>query len=73
MINAILSWSGTISLLLDMYLVGQKSRLAWLFCIIGEILWMVYSYRTNQLPLGITCVAFLGLAIYNWFMWKRTT
>lgn len=71
MIDAILSWAGTACLLLDMYLVGQKSRVAWVFCIIGELLWIVYSARTHLWPLLITCIAFFCLGIYNWFTWRQ--
>lgn len=70
-LNSVLSWIGTFCLLLDMYLVGRKSRLAWIFCIIGEILWIVYSSRIHLWPLLLTCVAFLGLGIYNWFAWRK--
>lgn len=35
MFTNILMWLGDAFLLLDMYLVGQQRRLAWVFCIVA--------------------------------------
>lgn len=71
MLNSVLSWAGTLCLLLDMYLVGKKTRLAWVFCIVGEMLWIGYSFRLHLWALLVTCIVFLGLGIHNWFAWRK--
>lgn len=71
MFTNILMWLGDAFLLLDMYLVGQQRRLAWVFCIVGEALWIVASVIRHLWPLTIICFAFLFLGIHNLLLWKK--
>lgn len=70
--NQVLMWIGNVALLLDMYLVGRKSRLAWIFCIIGEALWIVMAIHTHLWALAFICAAFLFLGVKNWFLWRKS-
>lgn len=66
-----LKWLGDLFLLLDMYLVGRKSRLAWVFCIVGEVCWIVWATKQQNWALVLICVAFTILGACNLYKWSR--
>jgi len=68
----ILSWVGNVFICLGLWYMGDKKWWAFLFSIVGETCWVVYSIRIHMWSLAFITVIFGGLAIRNLVLWKRS-
>jgi hypothetical protein len=66
-----MGWIGNIFLIIGLWLIGYKKRVAFIFTIIGESIWIYYSINSNQLDLAFICLLFAILAGRNFFMWRK--
>ncbi len=55
--------------ILGAYLIAQKNRLGFMSWIIGNSLWVIFGFLTQQIGILIQFVVFLGIAIYGWINW----
>ena len=67
-----MGWIGNIFIIAGLFLVGEKQRKAFLFTIIGELIWAVKSAYQAQWDLLFVTLIFAALAGRNWFKWGPT-
>jgi len=65
-----LAWMGNALILISVWRLGNIQRDAWLWAIVGNILWTVYGVQH-----GLWCIVFIDgvmtlIAIRNWRLWK---
>ena len=66
-----MGWVGNIFLITGLWLVGDKKRIAFVFSVIGETIWIVYSLKKEMYDLAFICVIFALLAVRSWFKWGK--
>jgi hypothetical protein len=66
-----MGWAANVFLLIGMYLVGEKRRSAFLFTIVGELLYVWRGLDTGQTDLAVICLLFGAGAAWNWRKWGR--
>lgn len=67
-----LGWTGNVFIIIGLWLVGNKARKAFIFSLIGEAIWVVYSLNKNLYDLAFICAIFAALALRNWFAWGKS-
>jgi len=53
------------------FLNAKESIWSFIIWIIVDIYWLIYFYRTNQIPLFITMLAFMASNLYGIIEWKK--
>lgn len=66
-----MTWIANILIIIGLFLVGEKSKYAFLFTIIGESIWTIVAFTLEQYDLAFICVVFTLLAIRNWWKWNN--
>ena len=66
-----MGWIGNVFLVIGLWLVGYKNRKAFIYSIIGETIWTIYSIKRGMYDLAFICIIFGGLAIRNWYLWGK--
>lgn len=64
---SLLRWVGDIFILVG--LVGNKQRAAFVFSVIGELLWIAVAYAVGDWALVAICTIFAGMAIRSYRRW----
>lgn len=69
----LLSWIGTICILVGMWLIGNKKWWAFGFSVVGEIAYIIYALLTPQpqWALVVLSVVILGMAVRNMLKWRN--
>jgi hypothetical protein len=67
----ILSWVGNVFICLGLWYMGAKKWWAFLFSIVGETAWVVYSVEMKLWSLAFITVVFAGLAVRNLNLWRK--
>jgi len=67
-----MGWFANILLILGLWLVGDKKRIAFMFTFVGESIWTIYSIIIGMYDLAFICFVFAFLAIRNWIKWGKT-
>lgn len=62
-------WLGNIFIVIGLWFVGDRKRSAFIFTIIGELIWAGYAMHLGMWDLAIICLVFALLALRNWFKW----
>ena len=66
-----MGWIANAVLIAGCWLLGKKIRAAFLFTFVGESLWVIESARIERYDMLFLCVVFGGLALRNWFLWRK--
>lgn len=66
-----IGWIGNIFIILGLWGIGNKNRKAFIFSVIGEILWIIKAVNDGSWDLAAICVVFAAVAIRNWFLWGK--
>lgn len=72
MLFTILSWIGTLLLLIGLWYIGQKKRWAFIFTFFGELLILAYSLQIRAWSIAFIGVTFAGLAARNYVLWGKS-
>lgn len=64
-----LDWIGNIFIVLGLWGVGNKSRNAFLFSTIGEVIYIAYALLSGLYGLAFICGVFATIAIRNYQKW----
>ena len=65
----IIGWLATILVLLGFYFNARKNILCFLSWIVGDVLWLYYSYLTDTIPHAGQSFVIIVLNIYGWINW----
>lgn len=66
-----MDWIGNIFLIIGLWMVGDKKRAGFIFSIIGESIYVYYSYQYKLWGLLFICIIFGLLAIRGWYKWGQ--
>lgn len=66
-----LDWIGTVLIALGLWKAGDKNRNAFLFSVVGELLWVVYAVSIRLWSLAAICLIFAAIAARNFWKWSR--
>ena len=66
-----LGWIGNIFILVYMYLIGRKSRIGWIFSMLGNFIWCWYAIQLCMWDMLFLDGIALILAVYYWFKWSN--
>lgn len=68
---AALGWIGNLFIVVGLWGVGNKSRPAFLFSIVGEAVWCANAYLRADWALATICLVFLLMALRGYVLWGR--
>lgn len=63
-------WIGNIFIIGGLWGIGNKVRNAFLLSIIGELCYIIRSYRAKDWPLFAVCWVFALMAARGWWKWR---
>lgn len=66
-----IDWIGTVFALLATYLLGNKKRYAFLFAIVANLAYFIFSILSKSLANGIACIAFFVLNLRGYILWVK--
>lgn len=66
-----IQWIGNIFIIIGLWLIGNKRKEAFIFSIIGESLWIIYSIQIELYSLTFICFVFGALALRSWVKWGK--
>ena len=66
-----IGWIGNGFIIVGAWLIGDKKRYAFLFSIVGELIWIWHSLAIGMYDLAAICLVFTVLAVRNWFKWAE--
>ena len=66
-----MDWIATIFILLGYWLAGDKHKSAWLFSIVGSIIWVVYAVDIQLWSLVSVNAIFIILGAINLYKWNK--
>lgn len=64
-------WIGNIFIIIGLWKAGDKSRNAFIFSVIGEVIWVAYALYCNMYDLAFVCVIFGLIAVRNFLKWRK--
>lgn len=67
-----LSWIGNLFIVIGLWRVGYKDRNAFLYSIVGETMWILWSWSTANWSLLFICSVFNLLAFRNYIKWGKS-
>jgi hypothetical protein len=67
----IMGWVGNFFIIVGLYKVGNKTRSAFVWTIIGETCFAVHTFSKHDWPIFVAVLIFLFLAALNWWKWGR--
>lgn len=65
-----LGWLGNILLCIGFWTLGNKKRYAFIWMIVGELVWMTYAIHLNMTDLSLICFLFTIIDLRAWIKWK---
>lgn len=70
---AMSEWSAVLSAmgLVTVYLTGRRFCAAWVFGLMTQGVWLVYSIDTRQLPFLLSVLCYTGIYVRNLVKWRR--
>ncbi len=68
-----MDWIGNVCIVIGLWFIGSKKRWAFIFSVIGEVSWIIYSLtRPDHLySLAIICAVFASMAVRGWVKWGK--
>lgn len=64
-----MGWIGNAFIVVGLWHIANKRRWAFLATTVGEIIWVLHSYRNNQFDLMAICAVFAILQFRSWLKW----
>jgi hypothetical protein len=64
-------WFGNVAICLGLYGVGNKRRGAFLFTMVGEVLFMAHTGLRGDWAVFVACTIFLVLAVRSYVLWGK--
>ena len=68
-----LGWIGNILILVGVWNLGNRKRIAFLFAMAGESLWLVNALAAGWFDLAFISLVAVGMACRNWIKWGPQT
>ena len=65
-----MGWVGNVFIVIGLYFIGEKKRWAFLFSVVGELIWCLFSLYKQQYDLAFICAVFCALALRSWIKWR---
>lgn len=66
-----IGWIGNVFIVLGLYGIGFKWRIAFVVSVIGELFWIYVAAHRGQWDLAVMCVIFAVLAVRNFVLWGQ--
>jgi nicotinamide riboside transporter PnuC len=66
-----MDWIGNIFIVIGLWYIGNKKRWAFLFSVVGETCWIIYSLTIGLYSLAAICVVFAFLAARSYYKWGK--
>ena len=66
-----LGWLGNVLILLGVWLLAERRRVAWLLTIAGNAVWLSQSVRAKMPDLVFIQSTMVILAARNYWLWRR--
>lgn len=66
-----MTWFANALVLIGLILAGNKNKLAFIFTIIGELIWCYHGYIMGMYDLAIICGVFALVASVNLYKWNK--
>jgi hypothetical protein len=66
-----MDWIGNLCIVIGLWFIGSKKRWAFLFSVVGESAWIVYSVMHELWSLAFICAVFAGLAVRSYVKWGK--
>lgn len=67
--GAVLGWIGNLFIIAGLWGVGNRSRRAFLFSVVGEACWISNATARRDWALASICVVFAVMAIRGYIKW----
>ncbi len=68
-----IDWIATALTIVSVYMMGDKNRWAFIIAVISNILWIIFSVITGQIPLLITNIVLLVMDIRGLIKWSKVS
>ncbi len=68
-----MGWIGNIFIVIGLWKMGSKDIHAFVWSIIGELIWVGYAISIGMYDLAAVCAVFALLAGRNWYLWNKET
>lgn len=65
-------WIGNVIIAIGLWKVGDKSRNAFLFTMVGEICYGIHTFLTGDWAIFVAVLIFFSLAVRNYIKWSHT-
>lgn len=65
-----MTWLANALIVIGLWQIGEKRRIAFLFTLTGEAVWTVASLMQGMYDLASICALFAVLAAVNWWKWR---
>ncbi len=66
-----MTWFANVLVLIGLILAGNKNKLAFLFTIIGELIWCYCGLMMGMYDLAAICGVFAVVASVNLYKWNK--
>lgn len=66
-----MGWFANIFIIVGLWMAGNKAKWAFLFTIIGESIWCIYSIHLKMYDLAFVCGVFALIAVRNLIKWTK--
>ncbi len=66
-----MGWIGNIFIIIGLWLAGDKNKIAFLFSVVGELIWCGYSLYIKMYDLAFVCAVFAAIALRNYIKWQK--
>lgn len=67
----LLSWIGTVCILVGMWYIGDKKWWAFIFSIVGELAYIIYALPKKQYALAFLSIAILCTVVRSLIKWRQ--
>jgi nicotinamide riboside transporter PnuC len=68
-----MDWIGNVFIVIGLWFIGNKKRWAFIFSVIGESAWIIYSLTIGLYSLALICTVFAGLAVRSYWKWGKVS
>jgi hypothetical protein len=66
-------WAGNALICLGLWYMGARKWWAFAFSLVGESVWVLYSFQHRLWSLAFICAVFAVLALRNLVKWRKET
>ena len=66
-----MDWIGNILIIVGLWSAGNKWKYAFMFSLIGEVIWVIYAIQIKLWSLAFVCSVFALIAARNLIKWHN--